>query len=358
MRTTKFLFSRTRTILLAFFVLTACLFSSCGFPSFVPDESNDGNGDDVPVVALPIIPEETLFYHTYTGLVCSEESAAYRPLSICIGNFDGKPQNGLYYADLLIEAPVESGETRLWMVTTARELPSALSSVSSVRGYLLPIVNALGALPVFAGKADKAAGEETYYTGDYIDSNDVAAKDAFFYEEETLYTSPDKLIALAREKGLSLSADAPILPYKLAPLSAPYTPKGNPIDSIKIKYGVGKEALFTYQKASGTYIALRNGAPYGTSEEGEYLSFSNVLVLFHNVSDYHTDTESYFTLDAKAGGSGYCYTGGGVLRITWRYDEGSNLVFLDENGEKLTLNRGRTYISMMKITDAQNIIAK
>ncbi len=357
MKPTKFVFPRARTILLAFFVLTACLFSSCGFPSFVPDQNGKENNEDVPAVAIPSNPEDTLFYHTYTGLVCSEEVVAYRPLSICMGNFDGKQQNGLYYADLLIETPVENGETRLWMVTTARDTLSSVSSVSSVRGYMMPIVNALGALPVFAGKVDKAEGQEKYYTGNYIDRNDVLLLNAFHYEGQALVTSGAKLIETANALNFPLSVSSPALPYRFAPLQKPYIPTGNPISSIKIKYGVGKEALFTYQKASGQYLALRNGAAYGTSESGEQLTFSNILVLFHNVFDYHTDTESYFTLDTKAGGSGFCYTGGSVSRINWKYDENDNLVFLDENGEKLCLNRGKTYISLMKITEAQSLIA-
>ena len=360
MKSANTVWKRTTISLLAFFVLTSCLFTSCGAPSFIPDEGENGDSskDDIPVIAVPDVPPEPLFYNSYTGLVCDEEIATYRPLSICMGNFDGKQQNGLSFADVLIEAPVESGETRLWMVTTAwRSIPS-LSSLASARSYMMPIAHSLGAIAVYAGRGDKTKAQDALYAGDAINTALPGGADAFWVDGEGIFTSGERLLARATAEGFALTGVPTSLPYALAPTDKPFAPGGNPITSIKIEYGVGKEALFTYQRTTSQYLAQRNGAAYGVGANGDSLTFSNVLILFHNVNYYHTDTDSYFTLDTQAGGSGYCYTGGGVLRISWEYEEGQGLVLRTESGEKLMLNRGRTYISMMKVTDAQKIIAK
>ena len=359
MKSAKSILEKARKSLLAFFVLTSCVLTSCGGPSFVPNQDENGTSppDDLPTMAVPNSPTEILFYNSYTGLACDEEIASCRPISVCIGNFDGKLQNGLSNADILIEAPVENGETRLWMIASDYRSIPALSSISSTRTYMLPISNAFGAISVFSGNLDKSS--EPYPEGDYLDYSVQNESEAFWTDGAVLYSSGARLDAAIAALGYEQTLpSSPILPYTLSAKDSDVSLIGNPINDIKIEYGVGKETLFTYEKSSSQYLARRHGAPYAVDENGSALTFSNVLILFHNVSDYHTETESYFTLDALAGGSGYCYTGGGVLRITWKYDEDGSLLFLNESGEKLTLNRGRTYISMMKVTDAQKVIAK
>ena len=94
------------------------------------------------------------------------------------------------------------------------------------------------------------------------------------------------------------------------------------------------------------------------AKTGEQLAFSNVLLLFHNVSYYHTSSESSFELDNESGGGGYLYSGGGVVFVRWNYNEDGSLSIVDDSGEKIILNRGKTYVGMLRVTDSATLLAK
>ena len=81
-------------------------------------------------------------------------------------------------------------------------------------------------------------------------------------------------------------------------------------------------------------------------------------MLFHNVSYYHTATSTTFSLDTEDGGDGYLYTGGGVVSVHWSYREDGTLSVVDDEGETVVLNRGKTYIGMLRVTDSTSLIAK
>ena len=114
---------------------------------------------------------------------------------------------------------------------------------------------------------------------------------------------------------------------------------------------------FNYDAENNVYLRLQRGAPH-TDLNGTQLSFTNVLLLFYNVSYYHTASGTSYTLDTAAGGTGFCYTGGSVTSLEWKYDNTGNLVFTDDRGEPITLNRGKTYIGLLKITDSISVVAK
>ena len=168
----------------------------------------------------------------------------------------------------------------------------------------------------------------------------------------------DLLRSAAIEKQFSLKDSNTQLPYRLTEVGTSFTPKGNPISSIHFAYSAKNTVDLSYDAASGTYLRSQSGIPHKDSLNDTQLSFSNVIILFHNVSYYHSASGTSFTLDTVSGGSGFCYTGGGVTNITWSYDESGSLVFKDDSGEVLTLNRGKTYISIMKITDSTTIVAR
>jgi len=60
-------------------------------------------------------------------------------------------------------------------------------------------------------------------------------------------------------------------------------------------------------------------------------------------------------MNTAGGGRGYYATGGGYTEITWSVDEGGNLIFWDEDGAKLTVNRGRTYIGYFISSDYASV---
>ena len=348
----------------AFFCLLLILamlsaFYGCQFASFT-DSKDKGDGSKPPVTggdgqSTPEDkePQKPLFYNRYTGLTCDEAISSCRPLSICVGNFDGKTQEGLSFADILIETPIDTDETRFWALTTDWHSVTKMQNVSSAVSYMFPMANAFGAICAYNG--GNLGALPTVPTLDYAMGGLTNHFTPSF--DGSLSTTGEAMINAAVTKQYSTQDTGIALPYRLAELNTPYVPSGNRISSVHFAFSSKNTVDFAYDEESGTYLRSQKGALH-TDVGGTPLSFTNVLILFYNVSYYHTAGGTTYTLDTAAGGSGFCYTGGSSVRVEWKYDNTGNLVFTDDAGEPIVLNRGKTYIGLMKITDSITVVAK
>ena len=336
-------------ILSTVFSLVGCQFSSFLSPN---DDTTNADGNNPSGETPPEEPPKPLFYNRYTGLACDETISSCRPVSVCIGNFDGKVQKGLSAADILIEAPVARDETRLWVITTDWAKLTEIKNITSAESYMFPSVKPFDAVCVFNGAKElpSSVAALNYASG---------SLGAYFSSADgSVASSGDLLRSAAVEKQFSLKDSMSALPYRLCEVDTSFTPKGNPISSIHFSYSSKNTVDFSYDAASGTYLRSQTGIPHKDALNDTQLSFTNVILLFHNVSYYHSASGTSFTIDTGSGGSGFAYTGGGVINVNWSYDENGSLVFKDDTGEILTLNRGKTYIAIMKITDSTTIVAR
>lgn len=357
MRTSLFILL---TVLSLFVSLVGC--SSFSFVQ-EPDE-NGGAPTDTPSPndqqAMSQTPPQTIiYYNRYTGLACDEALLSCRPISVCIGNFDETRQSGLSFADILIEAPIDGDKTRLWAISTTPTLATTLSGVASVRDYMMPAVGAFGAIGAYAGTTDTIGATASVHAGDHLDYLYHNLTSTFTKNETgALTTTGSALESAARDRGYSLTDTGCALPYRLCDVGTRYTPGGNTVRSISFRYSMANTIKFNYDESTGVYYREQKGTPHIDSATGEQLSFANVLLLFHNVNYYHTATETSFSLDTKSGGDGYLYTGGGVVTIRWRYTDDGALSVLTDEGEIITVNRGKTYIGMLRVTDSTSLVAK
>lgn len=348
-------------------LIFSLLLSGCQMPSFLSifrkDEAKQNENNATPADTEPEDepePPVPVFYNRYTGLVCSETVSAYRPLSVCIGNFDEKKQEGLSFADILIESPVDNNTTRLWALTTDWDSAAHFGNVASTRDYMMPLVSSFGGVTAYAGTTDTPGIPAVNLAGDTLDyvyqnMTTTYTKNA----DGTLSATAAALKAAANANRYSLTDGNGALPYTLAPTDAPVTGNGNRISSVRYRFSESNTAGFDYDGATGTYRKIQNGAAHTDPLTGESLAFENVLLLLCNVRYYYASDAMSYTLDTASGGSGFCYTGGGTISVSWSCDENGTVVFRRaDTGEKLTLNRGKTYIAMLKINDSATIVAK
>lgn len=320
-----------------------------------PDQGTEAGGkvDEIPLTPV-ILPTDR-----YTGLACDEAVSSCRPISVCVGNFDGKPQYGLSFADILVETPIENGQTRLWAIGKNWKQLEKIDKVSSVRDHMMPFVRSLGCLTAYAGTTDTVGVPSTAYPGDNLDYVFHNLAGTFQKDESgSLYTTGTALEKAAKNSNYTLADPMLLLPYRLVEKDSTVRPGGNPVTSVKIGFSASAHVEFQYDTEKGVYVRYQNEALHTDAQNGEGLTFANVLVLFHNVTYYHSEGNTTFSLDTNAGGSGFCYTGGGTVRIRWQFQEDGSLLLRDENGDILTLNRGKSYFAMMKITDTTSVIAK
>ena len=298
-------------------------------------------------------PEEPapIFYNQLTGLVCDEALSSYRPISVCVGGFDELRQEALSLADVVVEAPISGGLTRLWAIYGTPSAATQISHVSPAKDYMLPIADSFGAITVFAGQEATHDSAYPYPTRDRIDSTDARVSDAFRASNGVIFTDGASLLSMAERLGLP-TLGAISLPFVFPVPDTAYAPCGNAISSIRFSFSEGNTVSFSFDPSTGVYTHASNSA------SNDSPCFNNVLLLFHNVSYYHSTEGTSFSLDTAAGGTGFCYTGGTMTTVTWQADENGLLSFYDAEGTPLTVNRGKTYIGMLRITDSATVIAK
>lgn len=318
-------------------------------PSTPPDNAGGGSTEEPPQDTTPPKP---LFYNRYTGLTCDEATSSCRPVSVCIGNFDGKRQEGLSFADVLVETPVPHDETRLWAITNNLEGLASIKNIAGAEPYMFTSAEAFDAVAVFNGAKEIPEGLPTLNYASGTLGN-------YFSSADGLVSSSGSLIKNAIEaNSFSLAEAKHALPYTFADLGTAYQPQGNRISDIYFAYSEKNTVSFTYNETSKSYFRSQGGGVHKDTYNGAQLAFENVILLFSNVSYYHSPNGTTFTLDTKSGGSGFCYTGGGVESISWSVLDDGSLLFKGADGEILTVNRGKTYIGVLRVTDSTTLIAR
>ncbi len=359
----------TTTAVLFILVIFSLMLSStgCDVKSFFSppwqEEAPDEPAPDKDAISDAVHPEPKpeppapIFYNQLTGLVCDEEFSSDRPISVCIGNFDGTRQEGLSRADVVIEAPIDGGHTRIWATYGTQSAVEKISSVRSARDYMMPIAHAFGAITAYAGTTDTAGAPNTPFKGDTLDYVHHNLTSTFVQAEDSLSVSSGALIQAANGMGYATKASAK-LPYTLTAPDVPVVPSGNSISSVSFSFFEGKTVGFSYQEDTKLYIRSQNGKTHVDGATEEPLTFSNVILLFHNVNYYHSADGTSFVLDTAAGGNGFCYTAGGVTSLKWQADANGEISFYDASGSSLSVNRGKTYIAMLRVTHSTSVIAR
>ena len=245
----------------------------------------------------------------------------------------------------------------MWAIYGAPTLATKIASVRSVRDYMMPIARSFGAITAYAGTSDAAGAQSVPLSGDSLDCVHQNLSSSFFGNGNTVFTNGSALLSAANTMGYATKATV-TLPYRLAEPDMPLPSVGNRISSVSFAFSAGNTVSFSYDEATGLYSRFQLGEAHMDAGNGEQLAFRNVLLLFHNVNSYHSADGTSFSLDTDAGGEGFCYTGGGMMRVVWRKDQSGSISFYDTNGDALALNRGKTYIGMLRITDSSSIIAR
>ena len=118
----------------------------------------------VPQTTVPVTepPKPPQFLNPLSGCEATEEISKTRPLSVCIGNTASSlPQFGISDAEILVEAPVEGGITRLMIITCNYANANVIGSVRSTRSYLADIANQFDAIQAYVGTTD--SGKSTSF---------------------------------------------------------------------------------------------------------------------------------------------------------------------------------------------------
>ncbi len=354
---------RLTVLLLALVLLCGCKKNDQPFVTTVETTEAETTVEETTEAETTV--EETteapvLYRHPLTGQPL-EEPVMARPYAVVINNiYDAQPLHGVGQADVLYEITAEGGGgiTRMVAVFSDISQVEKIGSIRSSRTYLIDISKAYDAVFVHTGGSEYAYSKLKKENIDNLDG--IYASSAYFYRdkdrlnsgyalEHTLFSSGDRIIALAEQKGYTLQYEEP-LDFGLS-FDEEAAIKGETAQKIESHYfsAGGKGSIFQYDSENGTYTMVQRF--YGSYDrdlkdgnDEKLLEFKNLFFLYSV-----TTSDGYRMFAELTGeGTGYYALDGKIVPIKWsRETEEEPFVYTLEDGTPLTLGVGKTYVGIL-----------
>lgn len=290
------------------------------------------------------------------------------PIAIMIGNTsDAYPQYSLDKADVVYEAFVESGITRLMAVFWSQEA-EIVEPIRSARTPFVIWASELGAMYGHAGSAE--TDNEANAGGQIIEwgINDLNAfspgSDAAYYRDDNRYAPHNLATATKR-----LRDAAARLGYSGTPSVEPYLFKGDYAGTSSYPSVAGIEVNFSenrityamtrwhWDPATNSYLRHANGGTAPDALTKKQVSFKTVIV--QRAMPTTLDT-GHVVYDQLGSGPAMVFLDGKMIEGTWRKaDRKARTRYYDAAGKEIALNRGPIFIQMVapfsKVTTATTI---
>ena len=309
-----------------------------------------------------------------TGAARSTNS---RPVAVMVNNIansqrqNARPQRGIGSADLLIEAKVEGGITRLCAVFSDADSIPEVGPIRSGRDQFLQLLMPHQALYYHDGESifctqfinvyDYSGlniGGKSYFNTPvhpHVAHRDSRGRNVAY--EHTEFTSGKEIKQAAGNAGIGLTYanETPFFHFADYRTAASNDLPGAPAaKTISITHSESYRTRLTYNSWGRSYkleMYNRSKKAYeNTVDEltGKQLAFDNVVVCFADIAAYAGDSHDVQSVNYVAGGQAYLFTRGGVQVGRWEKPHPTHpLKLYTETGEEMTLNRGKTYLALV-----------
>ncbi len=300
-----------------------------------------------------------------TGEWKDEEVAKRRSMAVMMpNNKPALPQKGISYASIVYEAPVEGRMTRLMAIIEDYDELEYIGPVRSSRDYYVYESMAYDSIYCNWGLA-------VPYVADLINSDRVdnisqavggiksPAAAAFErlkrpgyatefrgylsvegYEKSVEKKGYEKEYRDTFEQAFTFADEGYRATYDEWPDATKIWPGGE--KNNRGGYGDAKPC-FTYNEEDGLYYRSQFGKSHVDEIEDTPIAVSNVV--FKICHGEVRDAKDYLAFGVHGTGDAYVFTNGKVIKGTWERpsDYEANL-FLDEDGNEIIFNQGKTWI--------------
>lgn len=296
---------------------------------------------------------EGMTYNELTG----EWSADYvskRPVAVMINNIkDALPSSSTKQADIIYECKVEGGITRLMAIFSNYENLEKIGSIRSARHYYINIANEYDAIYVHYGQSKPA---KSLLDGGAINNINGMTYDAGFYRDNSrkaphnAYTTGERI-----KKGIEdLKYTAEYDEGHEAVLAFNEEEKelenGEEANTVHVKFSNYAKPYFIYNKDKKIYERYEYDAPQIDDQaktDDNILTVKNIIIQQSSYTCINTENDLQ-DLKQTGEGTGYYCTNGKAVPITWKKSSETSITeYYTEEGEKLLLNAGKTWVSIV-----------
>jgi len=295
-----------------------------------------------------------------------------RPLMIMIENHqEARPQSGLSSADVVYEAIAEGGISRFMGVfycgVASEEVQ--VGPVRSARTYFLDWASEYGDHPLYAhvggankpGPADALGQINNYGWFLYNDLNQFSMGFPTYWRdyerlgrtvatEHTMYSTTDKLLAVAADRGL-LAQDKNGTDWNKGYTAWKFTDGQSSTSptAAKISFSFWEgyqdyNVSWIYDTATNTYKRENGSQPHMDLDNNQQLSASNVVIQFTPLKG-PIDELKHMLYKTIGTGRALVFQNGNVTQASWsKKSRTDRTIFLDKAGKQLTFVRGPIWI--------------
>lgn len=312
-----------------------------------------------------------------TGKPVPETIGRVRPISVMLNNiYDALPQSGIANAEVVYEAPVEGGITRLMGIFEDYQDVERIGSVRSSREYYVYFAREFDSYYLHFGQAWYALEllwrNETLNLSGLEDAGEGEGDYVYYRSDDfpaphNVFTNYDMIQAGIDFKGYSREySDSYNGHYQFAGDDAPVLLEGGQ-DAAVVSTGYDyNNAYFVYDETTGKYTRYQFGEPQIDRNTGNPLTYDNILIQFCSWKS-QVDSDTYLDIDVLTGGSGKYITRGKAVDVTWKKDDGATTEdqFAEANfsptryygadGSEITLNQGKTWVCIVLDTDSDKV---
>jgi len=300
-----------------------------------------------------------------TGVPVTDAAvAARRPIAVMIDNSaDAAPHAGLDRADVVIEALVEGGITRLMAIYQSREAES-IAPVRSARTPFLHWALEYDAILAHVGSAETSgpanAGQQlAEWRVDDLDmeSGPKPAPAAFTRDgareaPHNVFTSTTAIRKAGDERGFVRSGRVAALRFSSAPVESPLTIAR----SFAVRFGTlsGFSPRWEWDEASGTYLRSQFGGPQVDGRSGRPVAAANVVVQY--AKSQVADEDGHVLIDNVGQGRAQVFNTGRVIEATWRKEnDAARTRFYGPGGGEIAFRPGVTWIEVVDPSGATEL---
>lgn len=296
-----------------------------------------------------------------TGLWVPETYGKNRPYAIQFSNFKKvSNQSGIMEADIVYEALVEGGITRLLGIGE-NYTGSRIGSIRSSRHYFASIADEYDAIYIHYGKTKYAKSKLKQLAINNLDG-ETGIGSKVFYRDKSIaaphnaFTSKERILEGIKSKGYRTEYVDGYKPHFSFNLENVIPVSGDKADKVTIKYSSYISPYFVYNSSDNLYYRYQFKNEHKDTVTDKQLTFTNIIIQF--VKEWDIDKNDYQTMDLEdAQGDGYYITQGFKVPITWRKKESDRWMrYYDQNGNELSINPGKTYISLFPNNSIKKVV--
>ena len=325
-----------------------------------PDSEGDDPTVEAPEDELPggedteagAVPEPPKYYNPISGLECTEEISEKSHLAYTVHS--NLPFYGVSSCDMLVEFPVEEGQTRLLVFTSDFSKFGKIGTLAKTRRYITSIAEHFGAILLSMGDDTEIVSASQ---GTTIKEINLDLHDGYHYTEYTHYAYTNSTLVNSALINLGIdmhSTTRPALPYTFANENTPASLGDARAERVYIPYSISQDTSFSYSSITKKYTYEKSGVPKKDNLTNEFITFDNIFVLFADSVTYEDKSGTKMELETEKGGEGYFVSLGVAKRILWTSTD-TGLRFTDVHGAELVVNPGVNYIGCAKSSKTDDV---